>query len=59
MPGTSGFAYKSGKPIMWPNSWQNTLMSVMLLTPRCGTISETMKYGHDLPLWRTLARCGQ
>jgi len=53
-PGFSGRAYRSGRPSMWPNSWQKTLMLAIRCPP-----SGQMKYGQRLPLWVTLDRCGQ
>src|SRR5260370_25249130 len=53
-PGFSGRAYRSGRPRMWPNSWQNTLMFAIRSPP-----SPTLKYGQRLPLWLNVARRGQ
>ncbi len=54
MPGFSGRAYRSGRPSMWPNSWQKTLMLSIRSPP-----SGQMKYGHACPCSDTLERCGQ
>src|SRR5205814_813244 len=53
-PGFSGRAYRSGRPSMWPNSWQMTLIVDILAPP-----SAQMKYDQSLPWWKNVPRWGQ